>query len=242
MLYENVCELNTWRLWGAGHVITSDMSADSFRYFRTWIVGVGKRVFETAKKDPDALGKFIDFDEDPINVDNESLEYVALEIFKERGRDLDPRGLSSSSADDEPLGFPFDLQTLAVDYPMLTALRLNFNRSVAIGTPTPARQDDSCQKKMAIPLIENRIATVADVESGKAIFCVGEGRSQPYSFGQGLPLIAEIVNEKLGEHFPVGRQVTIVQAEITDEEHVTLGIVDQNERMVCALEDVRVLE
>jgi hypothetical protein len=37
--YERVCDLNQWRLWGAGYVIAGGMSDDSFHYFRSWIVG-----------------------------------------------------------------------------------------------------------------------------------------------------------------------------------------------------------
>jgi len=121
MLYQKVCELNTWRLWGAGQVITGDMSGDSFHYFRTWIVGVGKRAFDTAKRDPDALGPFIDMDEDSVNVDNESLEYVAIEILKERGLHSDPRERSRSDADGEPQGTSFELETLSNEYPRLAA-------------------------------------------------------------------------------------------------------------------------
>ena len=121
MLYERVCELNTWQLWGAGEVITENMGGDSFHYFRTWIVGVGKRAFETAKSSPDELGSFLDMDEDPVSVDNELLEYVALEILKERGVGTDPRERSSSDADAEPKGVPFELQTLSADYPKLAA-------------------------------------------------------------------------------------------------------------------------
>jgi Protein of unknown function (DUF4240) len=119
MLHERVCELNTWRLWGAGQVITGNMSGDSFHYFRTWIVGVGKRAYNTAKSDPDALGPFLDMDEDPVNVDNEPLEYVAIEILKERGLNSDPRDRSSCDADAEPRGIAFELGTLRSGYPKL---------------------------------------------------------------------------------------------------------------------------
>ena len=95
---------------------------------------------------------------------------------------------------------------------------------------------------MAIPIIEGRVATEADVESGNAVFCVQDGRSAPYSFGRSLPIAAEIVNPNLGDDFPLGRQVLIVQAEITDGEHVTLGVLDKDELNVCALDDVKLLE
>ena len=121
MLYEKICDLNDWRVWGAGEVILPQMSGDSFHYFRTWIVGVGKRAFDTARKNPDALGSFIDATEDPVNIDNEPLEYVALEILRERGVNDDPRNRSSRSADDEPEGESFDLHTVHDSYPKLAA-------------------------------------------------------------------------------------------------------------------------
>jgi hypothetical protein len=124
MLYDKVCELNTWQLWGACRVITGDMSGEGFHNFRTWIVGVGERAFETARVDPDALGQFLDRNQDPIDVDNESLEYVAVALLEERGFNADPRERCSFGADDKPLGIPFDLLTLAADYPKLANLRL----------------------------------------------------------------------------------------------------------------------
>lgn len=74
--YEKVCDLNSYRLWGAGFVITGYMSDDSFHYFRSWIVGKGREVFELALANPDDLGPHIDNPE----VDNELLEYIAVEL------------------------------------------------------------------------------------------------------------------------------------------------------------------
>jgi hypothetical protein len=128
-LYDKICDLNDWRLWGAGELITPGMSGDSFHYFRTWIVGVGKRAFDAARKDPDTLGIFVDAIEDPIDIDNEALEYVALDILRERGVEEDPRDRSTRSADDAPAGEPFDPHTLAASYPKL-ALQFR-NRSMS---------------------------------------------------------------------------------------------------------------
>jgi hypothetical protein len=121
MLYEKICDLNTWRVWGAGEVILPQMSGDSFHYFRTWIVGVGKKAFDVAMKDPDALGPFIDAAEDPINIDNEALEYAAIEVLKERGIVADPRDRSNRDPDARPDGEPFDYKNVAASYPKLAA-------------------------------------------------------------------------------------------------------------------------
>jgi len=42
------------------YVITGGMSDDSFHYFRSWILGKGRNLFEVAIKDPNELGPFVD--------------------------------------------------------------------------------------------------------------------------------------------------------------------------------------
>jgi Protein of unknown function (DUF4240) len=118
MFYEKVCDLNKWRLWAAGYVIAGGMSDDSFHYFRSWIVGKGKNAFEVAMKDPDELGPLVDNNE----VDNELLEYVAVNILEQRGVGEDPRDRSDRRADEEPTGEPFEEATVAAGFPKLAAL------------------------------------------------------------------------------------------------------------------------
>ena len=117
VFYGKLCDLNSWRLWGAGYVIAGGMSDDSFHYFRSWIVGKGREVFDLARNDPDALGPFVD---DP-EVENELLEYVAVEVLRDRGVDLDPRTRSDRSPDFNPTGEPFEEDTVAADFPELAA-------------------------------------------------------------------------------------------------------------------------
>jgi hypothetical protein len=117
MFTEKLCDLNQWRLWAAGYIIAGGMSDDSFHYFRSWIIGKGRAVFETAMKDPDAIGPWIDDRE----VDNELLEYVAVEILQERGG-KDSRELSDRSPDAMPSGEPFEEETVAKICPQLAAL------------------------------------------------------------------------------------------------------------------------
>jgi hypothetical protein len=115
--YENLCDLNQWNLWAAGHVISGGMGDDSFHYFRSWIIGKGKIAFDLAMQNPDALAPFIDDDE----VDNELLEYVALEVLEERGIKEDPRERANRSPDDEPKGEPFDEETVASRFPKIAS-------------------------------------------------------------------------------------------------------------------------
>ncbi len=118
MYSEKLCDLNQWRLWGAGYVIASGMSEDGFHYFRSWIVGKGKDAFEAAMKDPDELGPFVD---DP-EVENELLEYAAIEILERRGIEEDPRDRSERQADGEPSGEPFDEDAVSDSFPKLARL------------------------------------------------------------------------------------------------------------------------
>lgn len=116
--YEKICDLNQWRLWAAGYVIAGGMNDDSFHYFRSWIVGKGRIVFDVAMKDPDELGPFVDNAE----VDNELLEYVAVNLLEQRGVEEDPRDRSHRRADEEPTGEPFEEGTVSAAFPKLAAL------------------------------------------------------------------------------------------------------------------------
>ena len=105
--YDKVCDLNDWKLWGAGYVIAGGMSDDSFHYFRTWIVGKGEEVFRIALENPDDLGPYVDNPE----VENELLEYVTIHTLERRGSKTDPRDLSGRNADANPSGEPFEEET-----------------------------------------------------------------------------------------------------------------------------------
>lgn len=120
MFYEKLCDLNQWRLWAAGYVIAGGMGDDSFHYFRSWILGKGRDVFEAAMKDPDELGPYVDDNE----VDNELLEYAAVKVLEERAVEEDPRDRSHRRADDQPAGEPFEENTVGATCPKLAALFL----------------------------------------------------------------------------------------------------------------------
>jgi hypothetical protein len=115
--YQRVCDLNSWRLWAAGFLIAGGMSDDSFHYFRSWIVGKGKEVFEVAVKEPDDLGPFVD-DREP---ENELLEYVTLNLAEQRGIEEDPRDRSGRRADAEPAGQPFNEDSVGSGLPKLAS-------------------------------------------------------------------------------------------------------------------------
>jgi hypothetical protein len=46
-------------LWGAAYTINGGASDDGFYHFRCWLVGMGKKVYEAALKDPDSLANVV---------------------------------------------------------------------------------------------------------------------------------------------------------------------------------------
>lgn len=108
-------ELNRWPVWGAGYVMAGGMSDDGFLYFRSWVVGLGRGAFETALRDPDALGAYAD---EPEELESEEVAYVATMVLGSRGEDPD---LVPYRSEDRPEGEPFDEETVGAAYPRLTA-------------------------------------------------------------------------------------------------------------------------
>ena len=119
---EKLIALNTWDLWGAGYLLAGGLSDDGFHSFRSWIVGRGRSVYEVALQDPDALGAFVPAD-DESELQNELLEYVALELLDARGIEADPRDDADWFADDTPKGEPWREEDLPQRFPRITARR-----------------------------------------------------------------------------------------------------------------------
>lgn len=46
-------------LWGAAYLINGGASDDGFYYFRCWLIGMGRGVFEAALADPDSLADVV---------------------------------------------------------------------------------------------------------------------------------------------------------------------------------------
>jgi hypothetical protein len=122
-----LARLNDWKLWDAGYVAAGGMGDDSFHYFRSWLIGKGERVVAQALTDPDGLVPFLDDRE----LDNELLEYVAVDVLERRGVVIDPRDSDSDFPDADPAG-----QHMGGDdkldrrFPMLAAWRERGNESV----------------------------------------------------------------------------------------------------------------
>ncbi|MFI9647613.1 DUF4240 domain-containing protein [Streptomyces sp. NPDC052040] len=110
-----------WDLWGAAWVLLDGASDDAFDFFRCWLIGQGREVFEGALHDPDSLaGLLADFDEE-VDGDGEELGYAADEAYEQLTGTVAP-DLGIPPAPSEPEGAPFDLEdesALALRYPRL---------------------------------------------------------------------------------------------------------------------------
>ncbi|MEY9489083.1 hypothetical protein RKD26_004877 [Streptomyces calvus] len=110
-----------WDLWGAAWLLLGGASDDAFDYFRCWLIGQGREVFEGALHDPDALADLLeDFDEE-LDGDGEDLGYAADEAYEQLTGTVAP-DLGLPAAPAEPEGSPFDLENealLAERYPRL---------------------------------------------------------------------------------------------------------------------------
>ncbi|MFF6998570.1 DUF4240 domain-containing protein [Streptomyces sp. NPDC008313] len=110
-----------WDLWGAAWVLLDGASDDAFDFFRCWLIGQGREVFEGAVHDPDSLADLLpDFDED-LDGDGEELGYAADEAFEQLTGVVAP-DLGVPAPGPEPEGTPLDFEdeaVLAERYPKL---------------------------------------------------------------------------------------------------------------------------
>ncbi|MFQ1701742.1 DUF4240 domain-containing protein [Loktanella agnita] len=102
-----------WDLWGAAYVINGGCSDDGFDYFCDWLISKGRTVYEGALSYPESLAD-IDLSGDR---EFEDFRYVAGDVYKSKlGRDLEV----SRTGRAEPLGEPFDEDTVEDQYPRLS--------------------------------------------------------------------------------------------------------------------------
>ncbi|WP_165484796.1 DUF4240 domain-containing protein [Streptomyces kasugaensis] len=110
-----------WELWAAAGIMLGGASDDAFDFFRCWLIGQGREVFEGALHDPDRLADLVtDFDE-AVDGDAEELGYAADEAYEQlTGAVLPDLGLPPQPP--EPLGTYLDFdddRALAERFPRL---------------------------------------------------------------------------------------------------------------------------
>ncbi|MBK3571145.1 MULTISPECIES: DUF4240 domain-containing protein [unclassified Streptomyces] len=117
----------TWDLWGAAWVLLDGASDDAFDFFRCWLIGQGREVYEGAVHDADALADLIDDFDDEIDGDGEELGYAADEAYEQLTGTVAP-DLGIPPAPAEPLGAPLDLENEAVLAERFPKLRERFRQ------------------------------------------------------------------------------------------------------------------
>jgi hypothetical protein len=91
--------------------------------------------------------------------------------------------------------------------------------------------------------INGRVATEYDFHYGGAVFFIRDTQSVPYSFGRPLPVTVRFVDAGADEgRPPVGTEVDVLQAELTDEGTVVLGYEHEGKDGICLLSEVEVVD
>jgi hypothetical protein len=101
-------------LWGAAYLIHGGCSDDAFWDFRAGLVALGRKVYESALRDPDSLAAIADIEDATLA---EGFQYVPGKLLEERG--LESAGAGHSVGD--PTGTPWDEDALPARYPRLAA-------------------------------------------------------------------------------------------------------------------------
>jgi len=65
------------KLWGAAYIINGGCSDDGFEYFRSWLIGKGRDIFEAALANPDSLATEAEED-----MECEELKCLAGEVYE----------------------------------------------------------------------------------------------------------------------------------------------------------------
>ncbi|WP_327348749.1 DUF4240 domain-containing protein [Streptomyces europaeiscabiei] len=98
-----------WDLWGAAWVLLDGASDDAFDFFRCWLIGQGREVFEGAVHDPDSLAGLLDDFDEEIDGDGEELGYAADEAYEQLTGVAAP-DLGIPPPPGEPEGAPLDFE------------------------------------------------------------------------------------------------------------------------------------
>jgi hypothetical protein len=118
----------TWDLWGAAYLLNGGASDDGFEYFQRWLISKGRKIFEAAVANADALAELLPPSSDEI-YEFEEFGYAASEAWQQKtgiNPWKDPEGrfpYTGGSPGQEPSGTPFeeDEDYLAKRFPKLWA-------------------------------------------------------------------------------------------------------------------------
>lgn len=105
ILRELIIELDDYKVMGVLKIIEGYVSDDPYLYFRCWVIGRGKKVFDLALQHPDDLAGLVD----PSTIPGfEELLYVADDAYESKngdGEDL-PRDIAAGKGLSYDFGAP----------------------------------------------------------------------------------------------------------------------------------------
>ena len=109
-----------WDLWAAAYIINGGASDDEFEYFRAWLISRGRTVFDAALQEPASLEPFIP-DRSDWTAQFEEFLYLPVYVYEQKtGREVPlPDALDDPDASMEPLGEPWDEETVEELFPGL---------------------------------------------------------------------------------------------------------------------------
>jgi hypothetical protein len=91
-----------WDVWAAADIMLGGASDDAFDFFRCWLIGRGRHVFEGALHDPDELANLVPDFSPETDGDAEDLGYAADEAYEQlTGIQLPDLGLPDSPPEPE---------------------------------------------------------------------------------------------------------------------------------------------
>lgn len=105
-------------LWEIAYIMSGGCSDDGFDYFCGWLVGMGKKHYEAALKNPEDAAKGVEAGNDPY--ENEGFWYVAARAWQEKtGKDDAAYEKAATHVTRELIGEGFDEDELEDKFPKL---------------------------------------------------------------------------------------------------------------------------
>lgn len=113
---ERIRDAYRWDLWEIAYLMNGGCSDDGFDYFCGWLVGMGRKHYEAALKNPEAAANGVGPDDEPF--ENESLWYVASNAWEEKTGQSNYDTVAPDVTR-ELIGKPFDEEGVYEKHPKL---------------------------------------------------------------------------------------------------------------------------
>lgn len=109
-------ETYRWDLWGAAYIIEGGCSDDGFTDFRSWLISMGRDVFESALRDPESLVDVASADGVEV-CSFEEFQYIPGRVYEEMTDEELPDG--DDAAPHDPAGNDWVEEDLPAKFPRL---------------------------------------------------------------------------------------------------------------------------